>query len=159
MRCFASAARVLSWIALLGLMVGCTTGSAVPLSVAGPTAALHDDAARPTVAQGWLRSELYFAIADDDPASAEEAEQAWRAFLDREVSPRFPDGLSVFDAYGQWLVRGERTPSRLRSKLLVILHPDTPLQRERIDEIRLAWKRETGHRSVLWSWQPVGVSF
>ena len=57
----------------------------------------------------------------------------WREFLDREVTPRFPDGLIVFDAYGQWLSREQAMPGRLRSKLLVILHPDTPEHRARID--------------------------
>ena len=49
-----------------------------------------------STAAGWLRSELYFAVATVDGADAGAAEQRWRDFLDREVTPRFPDGLSVF---------------------------------------------------------------
>ena len=45
--------------------------------------------------------------------------------LDKEVTPRFPDGLTVFDAYGQWLFRGDAAPNRLRTKVLVVLHEDT----------------------------------
>ena len=29
-------------------------------------------------------------------------ERTWSKFLDSEVTPRFPDGLTVFDAHGQW---------------------------------------------------------
>lgn len=138
-------------------------GGAADASAAkgGATAALHGDAARPAEAADWARSELYFAIAADgaDAAAIAEGDARWRAFLDREVTPRFPDGLSVLDADGQWLARGASEPSRLRSKVLVVLHPDTPAVRERIDAIRLAWKRETGHVSVLWSRQRVDVSF
>src|ERR1700676_3204801 len=32
------------------------------------------------------------AVTDDD----------WRAFVDEEVSPRFPAGLTVSDVYGHW---------------------------------------------------------
>ncbi|RBH01913.1 DUF3574 domain-containing protein, partial [Xanthomonas oryzae pv. oryzae] len=86
-------------------------------------------------------------------------ETQWRAFLDKEVTPRFPDGLTVFDAYGQWLFRGAKEPNRLGTKVLVILHEDTPQRRNDIEAIRLAWKQATGHQSVLWSRQAVEVSF
>ena len=87
------------------------------------------------------------------------SEAQWRAFLDKEVTPRFPDGLTVFDAYGQWLFRGAAEPNRLRTKVLVILHEDSPQRRNDIEAIRLAWKQATKHQSVLWSRQPVEVSF
>ena len=29
-------------------------------------------------------------------------EAQWAKFVDREITPRFPDGLTVFNAYGQW---------------------------------------------------------
>ena len=47
---------------------------------------------------------------------------AWDAFLDGSVTPRFPDGLTVLDAQGQW--RGsDGAIKQERSKLLVILAP------------------------------------
>lgn len=89
---------------LLASVAACaSTQSAAPTA---PTAAMRGDAARPAEAGGWVRSELYFSVGDeDDPGSAID-EAHWRAFLDREVSPRFPDGLTVLDGYGQWLFRG-----------------------------------------------------
>jgi Protein of unknown function (DUF3574) len=122
------------------------------------TAALHGDAARPPAAQ-WLRSELYFGIGDLDISDGGMGEMRWRAFLDREVTPRFPDGLTVLDAYGQWLDHGKKEPNRLRSKVLVILHEDTPANREAIDAIRLAWKKATHDQSVLLATGRVDVSF
>lgn len=148
--------RLLLSVALLALAGCASTEHAAPPAL---TPSLQGDAARPALAHGWLRSELYFGIALDSEDQAPVDASRWREFLDREVTPRFPDGLSVFDAYGQWLSRDQPAPGRLHSKLLVILHPDTPQQREKIDAIRLAWKRETGHQSVLWSWQRVDVSF
>ena len=50
------------------------------------------------------------------------SEEAWRAFLAEEVTPRFPDGLTVLDAAGQWR-EGSGTIVRERTKLLLVLAP------------------------------------
>jgi len=128
------------------------------------TSSLQGDALRPAQAAGWVRSELYFGVGKEEgPADRPQAEtiteETWRAFLDKEVTTRFPDGLTVFDAYGQWLFRGAGEPNRLKTKVLVVLHEDTPQRRADIEAIRLAWKQATGHQSVLWSRHAVDVSF
>jgi hypothetical protein len=122
------------------------------------TAALQGDSARPGAAH-WLRSELYFGVGSTDISDSGVGEMRWRSFLDREVTSRFPDGLTVFEAYGQWLGRGDPAPSRLRTKVLVILHEDTPANRDSIDAIRLAWKIATHDQSVLLATEHVDVSF
>lgn len=137
-----------------------TTASPAPPA----TATLQGDAQRPAEGSGWVRSELYFGVGEESGASKREqtdviSEAQWRAFLDKEVTPRFPDGLTVFDAYGQWLFRGAPEPNRLSTKVLVILHEDTPQRRNDIEAIRLAWKQATHHQSVLWARQAVDVSF
>ena len=111
------------------------------------------DPAHPRQAAGWVDTRLYFGLGPAD------SEAGWRDFLDREVTPRFPDGLSVIDAYGQWQGPGQATPERLRSKLLVIEHPQDVADDARIEAIRDAWKRRTGDRSVLCVTEPARVSF
>ena len=128
---------------------------------AAVTAAFQGDAARPAAAK-WVRSELYFGVGRaDEPlgGAARATEPDWRGFLDREVTPRFPDGLTVFDAYGQWLDRRLDRPARLRTKVLVILHEDTPERRAAIDAIRLAWKAAWHDQSVLLVTESADVSF
>lgn len=122
-------------------------------------AAMHGDAARPADAAGWIRSELYFSVSTEGQPRTQVDEAQWRSFLDREVTPRFPDGLTVFDGYGQWLFRGAAGPERQRAKVLVVLHEDTPARSADIETIRAAWKRASGHQSVLWSRQRADVSF
>jgi len=156
-------ARNMAWILLLALSA-CASRPPTPAAAppAGVSATLQGDAARPAQAHGWVRSELYFGVgrdAGETTANPVVGETEWRSFLDREVTPRFPDGLTVFDAYGQWLFRGNPEPNRLTSKVLVILHEDTPQRDADIEAIRLAWKQATGHQSVLWSKQTVEVSF
>jgi hypothetical protein len=79
--------------------------------------------------------------------------------LAKEVTPRFPSGLSVVDVYGQWQGKQQTNPERLRSKMLVIDYPDTPENRAKVEAIRSAWKRRTGDQSVLRVTQPADVSF
>lgn len=123
------------------------------------SASPSDDPAHPVATTGWVRTELYFGVgAADDPAAGV-GESQWREFLDREVSTRFPDGLSVYDIYGQWRDQGAVKPERLRSKVILLLYPDTPRHRADIEAIRAAWKRATGDASVLRVTQPADVGF
>lgn len=147
--------RVLPVLLLAGSLSlgGCATNT--PQKT---VAAIQGDAARPVQATGWVRSELYFAVGNEDGSDTID-EAAWRDFLDREVTPRFPDGLTVLDGYGQWRFKDEGRLVRQRCKVLVVLHEGTAARRADIEAIRLAWKRASGHESVLWAQQAVEVSF
>lgn len=118
-----------------------------------------DDPAHPASGSGWVDTRLYFGLGDADRTGSGISDATWRDFLDREVTPRFPDGLSVLDVYGQWQGPHEPVPERLRSKLLVIDYPDTADNRARVEAIRDAWKRRTGDRSVLRVTEPADISF
>ncbi len=122
------------------------------------TAAMQGDAARPAQAADWVRSELYFAVGNEDGSDTVD-ETRWRDFLDREVTPRFPDGLTVLDGYGQWRFKDQGRLVRQRCKVLVLLHENGSARRNDIEAIRLAWKRASGHESVLWARQAGEVSF
>jgi Protein of unknown function (DUF3574) len=123
------------------------------------TATLQGDAAHPAQTQGWVDTRLYFGLGPADQPQEGISESTWRDFLDKEVTPRFPDGLTVIDVYGQWQGKQETTPERLHSKLLVIDYLDTQANRDKIEAIRSAWKQRTGDQSVLRVTQPADVSF
>jgi hypothetical protein len=120
---------------------------------------LAGDPAHPGRTQGWVDTRLYFGLGPADHPEKGTTESTWRDFLDREVTPRFPDGLSVADVYGQWQGKDQTAPERLRSKVLIIDYPDTQENRDKIDAIRAAWKQLTGEHSVLRVTQPADVSF
>ena len=142
---------------LLLLLSGCAAPS---LQHGGATPSrLQGDATHPAQAQNWVRTELYFATGPADDAKKGVDEAGWRAFLDREISTRFPSGLSVFDIYGQWQDQGASTPERLRSKVVVLLHESNAANDAKIEQIRSAWKAKTGDLSVLRVTQPADVSF
>jgi Protein of unknown function (DUF3574) len=152
---------------LIGLLVcvalaGCEHFGKAPASAAtAPAAAptLAGDPAHPPHTSGWVDTKLYFGLGPADDSSKGVSEARWRAFLDSEVTPRFPDGLSVLDVYGQWQGKGKTAPERIRTKLLVIDYPDTAENRARIEAIRAAWKQLTGDDSVMRVTEPADVSF
>jgi hypothetical protein len=123
------------------------------------TATLEGDPAHPDVAKGWVDTRLYFGLGPADHPEQGISETEWRGFLDREVTPLFPVGLSVVDVYGQWQGKNEHAPERLRSKMLIIDYPDTQESREKIEAIRSAWKQKTGDQSVMRVTEPTEVSF
>jgi hypothetical protein len=131
--------------------------AASPSNAAAPT--LSGDAAHPGQTSGWVDTKLYFGLGRVDQPDKGISEAKWRAFLDKEVTTRFPDGLSVVDVYGQWLSKKHTTPERLRSKMLIIDYPDTQENRDKIEAIRAAWKTMTHDQSVLRVTQPADVSF
>jgi len=130
-----------------------------PAVSSAPAATLSGDPAHPDVTRGWVDTKLYFGLglAHDPQQGISETE--WRSFLDREVTRRFPSGLSVLDVYGQWQGKNEHAPERLRSKMLIIEYPDTEENREKIEAIRTAWKQKTGDQSVMRVTEPADVSF
>ena len=83
---------------------------------------------------------------------------AWTSFLRDSVTPRFPDGLTVLDARGQWrdsegLVRMER------SKLLLVLVPPGDDGMRLIREVSDEYKRRFSQESVLRVVHDASVTF
>lgn len=82
----------------------------------------------------------------------------WKAFLAREVTPRFPDGLTVYDTTGQWRDPATKAITRERSRVLRIIVPaDTG--RDKIDAVVDAYKKQFAQKSVGIVTRPACVSF
>jgi hypothetical protein len=144
------------------VLVVAIAGCAHQPVASGPTPiapTLSGDQAHPGQAKGWVDTKLYFGLGPVEPPGKGVSESQWREFLDKEVTPRFPDGLSVVDVYGQWQGKNQTAPERLRSKMLIIDYPDTQENRDKIEAIRAAWKQCTGDQSVLRVTEAVDISF
>jgi Protein of unknown function (DUF3574) len=75
-------------------------------------------------------------------------EARWAAFLAREVTPRFPDGLTVFDTAGQWRDAKTKKVVREPSKIVRVILPADAEAKEKIDAIAAAYKRQFRQDSV-----------
>ncbi len=123
-----------------------------------------DAGAETAVAQGggdapveWMRTELYFGARLRDQEGDYEA--MWNDYLDTVVTPRFPEGLTVLDASGQWRVKEGQKPRRGASRIIILIHEASGEKLRYLDEIREIWKERAGHLSVLKVSVPVEVSF
>ena len=92
------------------------------------------------------RLELLFGLGRKGGGEVGEAE--WRAFLDAEVTPRFPDGLTVLTGYGQWRNTAGNI-AKEGSKVLVIWHRPIAGTEAKIEAIRTAYQARLGQESVL----------
>jgi len=76
------------------------------------------------------------------------SETQWARFLDREITPRFPGGLTVIDTRGQWRDTVRKTIVREPSKLVQIVLPGKPEDDARLNEIAAAYKSRFRQQSV-----------
>lgn len=87
------------------------------------------------------------------------SDRDWADFLDGEVTPRFPNGLTVIDASGHW--RDSETGRLIRepSKVLTLLAEGGPATLSLIREIVDSYKERFHQQSVGLAIRPICVSF
>jgi hypothetical protein len=93
-----------------------------------------------------IRTTLYFGLARPKGAVSE---LEWQVFLRDEVTKRFPDGLTVWEAKGQWRAPGGDIDHE-QSKVLLLVHPDTAEARQSVQEVIASYRRLFEQQSVLW---------
>jgi hypothetical protein len=107
--------------------------------------------------QPELVAELVFGRNIGDKLGVSEAD--WNRFLDEEVTPRFPDGLTVLGGSGQWRDTERGTIVQEPSKVLIVVLGDEARDRPRIGEIASAYKQRFQQQGVLTMLRPACVSF
>jgi len=92
------------------------------------------------------------------PGGGSVSEQDWSTFLAAVVTPRFPSGLTVLRADGQWR---DATGSIVREQsfVLELVHPDDAATERAVREIAADYKRRFAQEAVLRVRDRVGVSF
>ena len=70
------------------------------------------------------------------------------AFLTEVVTSRFPDGLTIVEAHGQWRGRSGLV-ERERTELVTLLHPADSASQRAVEEIATEYKRRFGQEAVL----------
>ncbi|MFG2942805.1 DUF3574 domain-containing protein [Streptomyces sp. NPDC048282] len=128
------------------------------LAVAGlllagaPTAytALADErpSAAPTRGKPYIETRLLFGTARPDGGPAV-TDRQFMAFVDKEVTPDFPDGLTVQNARGQWR-DAHGTIEKERSYVLTLLYPESAAKAgdRKVEEIRRAYEKAFAQESV-----------
>lgn len=76
------------------------------------------------------------------------SEAAFSRFVDREITTRFPEGLTVLSADGRWRDTKRKTVIREPSKMVMLAAPDEPKTQEHIDAIVAAYKARFKQQAV-----------
>jgi hypothetical protein len=109
--------------------------------------------AEPGGVQPFFRTELYFG--SNKPDGSVVTPEEFQRFIDAEVTPRFPDGLTMITGQGQF--RGSNgTVQKERSVLLILLYPTQTgrASGQKIEQIRTAYERAFQQESVLRADEP-----
>jgi hypothetical protein len=99
------------------------------------------------IGEVWNRTELYFGMSKPDGTNVTTLE--FREFLDREVSSRFPDGLTLLTGYGQYK-SATGYIAKENSMVLILLYSDEMTNaNENIEAIRHEYEKAFNQESVL----------
>jgi Protein of unknown function (DUF3574) len=111
----------------------------------------HADAAEAAAVAGMrcsaqMQSRLYFGLSTPD---GQLSEHQWQDFVDREISPRLPQGFTLLVASGQWRAADGRV-QREASRVLEVLAQDSLALRQTLAEIAAATSCGLGRRWYRW---------
>ncbi|MBI0293923.1 DUF3574 domain-containing protein [Streptomyces sp. PRKS01-29] len=142
-------------------------GAAFALAAATPVAAYAalDDppaaAASGAVGRGkpYVETRLFFGT-ERPNGGPPVTEKQFLAFVDRQITPRFPAGLTIHDGRGQWRDRNG-TIERERSYQVILFYPASEARTldPRIERIRTAYERGYAQESVARADAPARVDF
>ena len=127
-------------LALLGATVallGCA-GRAAPGQSLTPTCAAGDTA--------LVRETLYFGR--NRPGGGTVSDAEWQTFLSQVLTPRFPAGLTVMTATGQWKGRSGGVEQE-QSNVVTVFHAGDDTSLRAIEEVALEYKQRFGQEAVL----------
>jgi hypothetical protein len=126
-------------LALTWMTIGTT-----PLSSAGYQFHRHH---RPETREQWERTELYFG--SNKPDGTAVTTDDFMLFVNEQITPSFPDGLTILTGYGQFLdSRG--AVEKERSMVLILFYPLTMTDADsKIEAIRAKYKSQFQQESVL----------
>jgi hypothetical protein len=89
---------------------------------------------------------LYFGM--DKPTGGTVSDQEFNRFLQQEISSRFPKGLTLFKAKGQW--QGSKGAIEQEdSQVVEIVCEDTPENRDKVNAITTKYKALFAQEAVM----------
>jgi hypothetical protein len=128
---------------------GLATALAATLLACGhPAAAVPAPAVAACAAEGsaMVRDVIYFGRNRPDGGIVSDAD--WQMFLNEVVTPRFPAGLTVVHAVGQW--KGESgVVEQERSEMVTLMHDGGADARTAVADLAAEYKRRFRQEAVL----------
>jgi hypothetical protein len=132
------------------LLAACSASAPRPRPDGAETATCPDGRQR------MARIELYFGLSRPG-GTVSDAE--FRSFVDAQVTPRFPDGLTLLAGSGQWRDASGVLHVEASKLLILLVSPNDPQVDTKINAIRDDYRRRFEQQSVLRADSSACVSF
>jgi hypothetical protein len=129
------------------VIAGCA-GRASPNTTPSPSCAIGDTA--------LVREVLYFGR--NRPGGGVVTDEEWQSFLDQVLTPRFPAGLTVVAATGQWKGKSGLVEQE-RSEVVTVFHSGDEAARRAVMEVVVEYKRRFRQDAVLRERMPTCARF
>ncbi len=104
----------------------------------------------------WVQTEVYFGR--NIPAGGAVSEEQFARFLDEVITPEFPQGLTVFDAYGQ-MRHEDGMIEKQQTKAVLLVHEKTGANSDAVESIISEYRARFGKPQVMHTTQPLEVEF
>jgi len=136
----------------IAVLVAFVAASLIPMNRQSVSAA---DLACGKNGKSHMLTTLYFGLSRTSGAISD---AEWTGYLRDEVTPRFPNGLTVWDADGQWRA-ADSTINRERAKVLLVVHDGKSKSLQSLIELVDRYKAMFQQESVLWESAGVCAAF
>ncbi|MGK3126735.1 DUF3574 domain-containing protein [Candidatus Pantoea formicae] len=93
-----------------------------------------------------MQTTLWFGM--NKPKGGTVSSSEWQQFVDKDVTPKFKDGLSVYEGKGQWLGNDGKL-ARENSKALMLIHQPDRASSDSINALRDIYKKRFEQDSVM----------
>jgi hypothetical protein len=128
-----------AWLAALSIALGAACASnPAPAGVSSARCAAGDTA--------LVRDVVYFGR--NRPGGGTVSDAEWRQFLDQVFTPRFPAGLTVVEATGQWQGQSGAVEQET-SEVVTLLHSGNEAAVRALAEVVSEYKRRFQQEAVL----------
>ena len=104
----------------------------------------------------WYSTEIYFGR--HFPHRGEVSEEQLDKFLAKHVTPTFPAGMTVYDAYGQMQHQSGQIVKQ-KTKVVLLVHKNSKADDEAINKIITAYRSEFDNPQVMLLTKPVKPQF
>jgi len=94
----------------------------------------------------WFSTEIYFGR--HFTSRGEISEQQFAEFLSHHVTPAFPAGMTVYDAYGQ-MQHSSGEIVRQKTKVVVLVHSNSKADDDAINKIIATYRSKFGNPQIM----------
>ncbi|MEI6179044.1 MAG: DUF3574 domain-containing protein [Verrucomicrobiota bacterium] len=96
--------------------------------------------------QTWVKTEMYFGL--DIPGGGKVTQEQWTDFLDNVITKNFPQGFTVFEAYGQ--MRHENGELEKQStRVVFVVRPADPAANAKVQDVIKAYREKFNNPQVM----------